>query len=128
MTHHDFATLPELVLATGRRADVAALHRTGLIWIIEIKSSVQDFRTDSKWHEYRDYCDAFFFAVPPDLPRDILPEDTGLIVADAYGAEILREAPEHRLPAARRKAVTLRFARAASGRLMGIDGRLSDFA
>lgn len=127
MTHRDFATLPELTLATGRRADIAALHRTGLIWIIEIKSSVADFRSDSKWHEYRDYCDAFFFAVPPDLPREILPEDTGLIVADPYGAEILRDAPEHKLPAARRKAVTLRFARAASGRLMGIGNRLSDF-
>ena len=116
----DFAAITELTLATGRRADIAAIDRGGTIWIVEIKSSVADFRADSKWPEYREFCDAFFFAVPPDIPSDILPGDVGLIVADGYGAEIVRDAPGHRLGAARRKAITLRFARAASGRLMGV--------
>lgn len=128
LVQRDFAALPEFVLASGRRADIAAIDRGGHIWIVEIKSSVQDFRADGKWPDYREYCDAFFFAVPPDLPTEILPEDTGLIIADAYGADIVRDAPTHALSAARRKAVTLRFARAATGRLMGVDGALSDFA
>lgn len=128
LTQRDFAALPEFSLATGRRADIIAVGPGGAVWIVEIKSSVQDFRSDGKWPDYRDYCDAFFFAVPPDLPLEILPDDTGLIVADAYGAEILRPAPEHKLVAGRRKSVILRFARAASGRLMGVDRVLSDFA
>jgi hypothetical protein len=111
------ATLPEFTLASGRRADVIALAPDGCLTIVEIKSSVADFRADRKWPDYRDFCDRFFFAVPETVPTEILPETTGLIVADSFGAAILREAPGHPLAGARRKAVTLRFARAAAGLL-----------
>ena len=111
------ATLPEFTLASGRRADVIALAPDGSLTIVEVKSSVADFRADRKWPDYRDFCDRFFFAVPETVPIEILPETTGLIIADAFGAAILREAPGHPLAGARRKAVTLRFARAAAGLL-----------
>lgn len=111
------AVLPELPLASGRRADLVALTRRGDIWIIEIKSSVEDFLVDRKWHEYRTHSDRLFFASHPDVPAEIFPADCGFILSDGYGAEILREAPEHRLPSATRKALMLRFARAGAGRL-----------
>jgi hypothetical protein len=117
---HGFAVLTEFTLATGRRADVTALKGNGQIWIIEIKSSPEDFYVDAKWPEYREYCDAFYFAVPPSLDRRIMPEDAGLIVADQYGADILREAPAHGLAGARRKSVTVSFARVAAQRLHGL--------
>jgi hypothetical protein len=107
----------ELALASGRRTDIVALGPDGTIWIIEIKSSVADFRADAKWPGYRDFCDRFSFAVPEDFPTEILPADAGLVLADGFGAAVVREAPEHRLVGARRKAVTLRFAHAAAGRL-----------
>ncbi|MBS9477239.1 MmcB family DNA repair protein [Ancylobacter radicis] len=112
--------VPEFVLASGRRADIAAIDARGEVWVIEIKSSVTDFRTDRKWTEYRLYCDRLFFAVAPDFPAKILPEDAGLIVADTFGAGLLREAPAHPLSAATRKALTLRLARTAASRLMGL--------
>ncbi len=115
-----FAGLPEFPLASGRRADIIAINDKGMIWIVEIKSSVADFRADNKWQDYWEYCDELYFAVPPDLPQDILPDETGLIVADAWGAEILRQPQPQTLAAARRKAVTLRFARAAALRLHGV--------
>jgi hypothetical protein len=115
-----YSALPEFPLVTGRRADIIAINEKGNIWIIEIKSSVADYRADNKWHEYWDYCDELFFAVPPELPQDILPDQTGLIVADPYGAEILRRPQVQSLAAARRKAVTLRFARAAALRLQAV--------
>jgi hypothetical protein len=111
---HGYACLNELPLPNGRRADVIGLSPSGNIWIVEVKSGVDDFRVDIKWPEYRDFCDALFFAVAPDFPVDILPADTGLILADRYGGEIVRAAPEHRLAPARRKAMTLRIARAAA--------------
>jgi hypothetical protein len=110
-------TMPEFTLANGRRADLIALAPCGLLTIVEIKSGVADFRADRKWPDYRDFCDRFYFAVPETMPQTLLPEDTGLIVGDAYGAMVLREAPHHPLAGARRKAVTLRFARAAAGLL-----------
>lgn len=113
-----FRAIPELSLASGRRADLAAIDETGSVWIVEIKSSLEDFRADAKWPEYRAWCDRLYFAVAPDFPREVLPNEAGLILADRYGAEIVREAPEHRLAGARRKAVLLRFARVAAGRLM----------
>lgn len=113
-----FRAIPELTLADGRRADLAAIDEAGSIWIIEIKSSLEDFRADGKWPDYRSWCDRLLFAVAPDFPQEVLPQDAGLILADRYGGEIVREAPEHRLTAARRKAVTLRLARVAAGRLM----------
>ena len=127
---HGFASVTELTLASGRRADIVGLGPCGTIWIVEIKSSVADFRADAKWPQYRDFCDRFFFAVPSDFPAEILPEEAGLILADSYGTEMVRGAPEHRLAGARRKAVTLRFAHAAAGRLhmlvdpQGADGRM----
>ncbi len=112
-----FAAMTELVLSGGRRADIAAIGRDGEIWIVEIKSSVEDFRTDQKWPEYGEFCDRLFFAIPHDVPQEILPNHTGLIVADAYGAEILRQQELEKLSAARRKAMLLRIARAGAHRL-----------
>jgi len=117
LSAHGLAPVPEVCLANGRRADVVAITGAGEVWIVEIKSSVEDFRADRKWPEYRGYCDRLLFAVAPAFPRDILPADTGLIVADRYGGEIIRSAPEHRLSGARRKAVTLRVVHAAALRL-----------
>jgi hypothetical protein len=110
----------ELPLLSGRRADLVALGGDGEIWIVEIKSSVEDFRADQKWCDYRMHCDRLFFATADHVPLDIFPVDTGLILADGYGAELVREAPEHRLHAATRKSVTLSFARAAAVRLQAL--------
>jgi len=115
-----FAMLTEFSLASGRRADVIALNGSGLIWIVEIKSSLEDYRADVKWPEYRDYCDRLFFAIPPAMEQAVMPPDAGLIVADNWGADILRHPPETILHASRRKAVTLAFARAAALRLHGL--------
>lgn len=111
------AMVTELGLASGRRADIAAIGAGGEIWIVEIKSSVADFRSDSKWPDYRRYCDRLFFATVAEVPSVIFPEDAGLIVTDGYGAEILREAPVHPLAGGTRKALLLRFAHAAARRL-----------
>lgn len=113
----DFACLSEVTLASGRRADLLALGPKQELWIIEVKSSVADFRADNKWPDYRQHCDRLFFATHPDVPQDIFPEEAGLILSDGFGAEILREAPEHKVAAATRKSVTLRFARHAAHRL-----------
>lgn len=110
-------SLCEVTLKSWRRADVMALMPDGRLVIVEVKSSLADYRADSKWHEYRDWCDSFLFAVAPEFPQDILPDDVGLIVADAFGAAQLRAGAPHPLAPARRKAVTLRFARAAASRL-----------
>jgi hypothetical protein len=115
-----FAMVSELPLATGRRADVVGLGPAGDIWIVEIKSSIEDFRADRKWREYRLSCDRLFFASHAGVPTEIFPEDAGLMLADQFGAEVLREAPEHRLPGATRKAMLVRFARAAAHRLHGL--------
>ncbi len=117
LAQHELTGLIEVTLANGRRADIMALSPAGTIWIVEIKSSVTDFQVDQKWPEYRDYCDALFFGVATDFPQEILPADTGLIVADRFGGEIIRPAPEHRLSPARRKALTLHYARLAAARL-----------
>ena len=115
-----FATLCEFTLASGRRADVVALNHAGRIWIVEIKSSIEDFRSDGKWPEYYDYCDRLYFAIPAHVDSDIIPADVGLIIADGWGAEVRREPPDQPLHASRRKAVTLSFARAAALRLHGL--------
>ena len=109
--------LPEISLSTGRRADLVALTRKGDLWIIEIKSAVEDFRVDRTWSEYGLHSDRFFFATHPDVPASIFPEECGFILSDGYGAEILRDAPEHRLAPATRKALMLRIARAGAARL-----------
>jgi hypothetical protein len=115
-----FAMVTELSLATGRRADVVALGPAGEIWIVEIKSSVEDFRVDMKWPDYRLSCDRFLFATHAGVPLDIFPRDAGLILADGYGAEVVRPAPEHRLAGATRKAMLPRFGQAAANRLHGL--------
>jgi hypothetical protein len=112
-----FATLTELPLLSGRRADIVALADDGTIHIVEIKSCIADFRADHKWPAYRAHCDRLSFAVPDSFPTDILPLDAGLVIADGYGAAILRDAPEHRLAPATRRAILLRFAHAAAHRL-----------
>src|SRR5690606_8425012 len=109
--------LPELPLASGRRADLVALMPKGDIWIIEIKSSIEDFRVDRKWPDYRLHSDRLFFASHPDVPTAIFPEECGFILSDGYGAEILRDAPEHRLAPATRKAMMFRLARVGAMRL-----------
>lgn len=114
---HGLAAILEVPLANGRRADLMGLTPSGEIWIVETKSCVEDFTVDQKWPDYRDYCDRFFFAVTEVFPRALIPEDVGLIVADGFGGAILREAPLLRLAGARRKAVTLLFARLAAQRL-----------
>jgi hypothetical protein len=115
-----FSVVTELPLASGRRADLVALGADGEVVIVEIKSSVADFRADQKWIDYRLHCDRLFFATALEVPCEIFPPDTGLIVADAYGAAIICEAPEHRLHAATRKSVLLAFARAAALRLSAL--------
>ena len=117
---HGFCVVPELPLASGRRADLVALDGAGEIWIVEIKSSIADFRADRKWMDYRAHCDRLFFATCQDVPCDIFPPDTGLIVADAFGAHFHCEAPEHRLAAPTRKSMMLAIARAAALRLQAL--------
>ncbi|MGA2565684.1 MAG: MmcB family DNA repair protein [Pseudolabrys sp.] len=117
---HGFSTVSELPLPSGRRADLVALDSSGEIWIVEIKSSVADFRADQKWQDYRLHCDRLLFATCMDVPCEIFPKDTGLIVADAFGAQMICEAPEHRLLAATRRSMMLLFARAAALRLQSL--------
>jgi hypothetical protein len=112
-----YQTLLEFRVGIGRRADVAGLDAGGRFIIAEIKSSTADFRADGKWPEYLPYCDAYYFAVADDFPRDILPSQHGLIVADEHDAVILREAPQRPMPAARRRAQILRFGLIAAQRL-----------
>ena len=115
-----FSAVSELALPSGRRADLVALSNASEIWIVEIKSSIEDFRADQKWMDYRLHCDRLFFATTMDVPCDIFPPDAGLIVADAFGASVVCEAPDHRLPAATRKSMLVRFARTASLRLQSL--------
>jgi hypothetical protein len=111
--------LEEFRLANGRRADVAGIDRAGLVTIVEVKSCRADYECDGKWAEYLGFCDRFFFAVDETFPIDLLPQDEGLILADRYGAAIRKPSQERKLVPARRKAVTLRFARQAALRLSG---------
>ncbi len=111
LTQLNIACLPEVVLPNHRRADLMALTDKGEIWIIEIKSGAPDFQADNKWPEYLPYCDCFYFAVSPDFPTDLLPNDTGLIFSDNYGAEIMRGNQQEKLPAARRQLLLRRMAR-----------------
>ena len=117
--HHNMACITELRLGNGRRLDVLALGSKGELWAVEVKSSVEDFRVDAKWQTYSDYCDRFFFAVPMEFPRDLIPEEEGLIVADRFEAAIVRPAEEFKLNAARRKKLLIDFGRVSAGRLRG---------
>ena len=125
-----FSCIGELSLPSGRRADLVALSARGEIWIVEIKSSAEDLRADHKWEDYRSHCDRLFFAFTQEMSCDLFPKDTGLIVADAYGAHLVCDAPEHRLPAPTRKLMTVRFALAAAqryGRLLDPQGHAEEF-
>ena len=115
-----FVTVEEMGLATGLRVDVMALGPKGEVWVVECKSGRADFAADRKWQGYLEFCDRFFWAVDDAFPVGLLPEATGLILADPYDAEILRMGPETPLPGARRKAVLHRFARHAALRLQGL--------
>jgi len=116
LSEMSYAPLAEVGLPNGRRADLMALGPRGEIVIVEVKSSAEDYLTDRKWGEYAPYCDAFFFAVAPEFPMSLLPDEPGLIVADGFGGAVVREAPRLPLVAARRKALTLAFARLAAFR------------
>jgi hypothetical protein len=111
---HDFVTVEELTPTPGLRVDVMALGPRGEIWVVECKSSRADFQGDAKWRGYLDWCDRYFWAVDSAFPADLLPPDTGLILADAYDAEIVRMGPETKLPGARRKVLIQKFARHAA--------------
>lgn len=120
LASHGFVSVEELVPARGLRVDVMALGPKGEVWIVECKSSRADFQTDHKWQGYLDWCDRFFWAVDSDFPTELLPDDCGLILADAYGGEIMRMAPEDKLAPARRKSVVQGFAQVAARRLHGL--------
>ena len=117
---HGFATVEEFVPERGKRLDVMALGPKGDIWVVECKSSRADFMSDGKWGGYLEWCDRYFWAVDSAFPVDLLPEDTGLIIADSYDAEILRMPSEARLAGARRRAVTQKFAMHAARRLQAL--------
>jgi len=119
LRQYNFLTLEEFVPISGLRVDVMALGPKGELWVVECKSSRADFQTDSKWQGYLEWCDRYFWAVDANFPTDLLPDSTGLIVADGYDGEIIRMGPESRLAAARRKKLTLKFARNAADRLHG---------
>jgi hypothetical protein len=117
---YGFVSIEEFVPTRGLRVDVMGLGPKGELWVIECKSSRADFQSDSKWHGYLEWCDRYFWAVDADFPTDLLPDDTGLILADQYSAEIIRMAPEDKLPAARRKVLTHKFATHAARRLQAL--------
>jgi hypothetical protein len=115
-----FSPILEFTLANGRRLDVAALGPDGTMLGVEIKVSVADLRGDLKWPEYMEFCELFYFAIPPDFPDHHVPDGTGLIVADRYGGAIVRPSARTTLHASRRKAVTLSFAKVAAERLASV--------
>jgi hypothetical protein len=112
-----FSPILEFSLANGRRLDVAALGPDGTVVGVEIKVAIPDLKADAKWPDYLEFCELFYFAIPPDFPDELVPPDTGLIIADRYGGAIVRPAPTSILHASRRRAVTLRFAKVAAERL-----------
>jgi hypothetical protein len=121
MRQAGFSVLLEMPLPDGRRADIFAIDRKGAVTIVEVKSSIEDWRVDLKWPDYLDWCDQLYFAVPVDFPRALIPDEIGLIVADAYGGEILRHPPARALAAARRKSLLVDCARLASERLARLE-------
>jgi hypothetical protein len=121
-----YSPILEFTLANGRRLDVAALGGDGCVLGVEIKVALADLRGDTKWPEYLEFCDRFYFAIPPDFPDEFVPPNTGLIVADRYGGAIVRPSPSWQIHPSRRKAVTLRFAKCAAERLAGVIELTSD--
>ncbi len=123
-----FGTMTEFTLRNRRRVDVIGIAGDGRIVIVEVKSSEADYRADLKWRDYLDFCDAFYFAVPEDFPKQLIPQDCGLLAADGFGAEILREPKEGRVNPARRKSLITRFAHTASLRLQTLTDPDSEFS
>ncbi len=117
---HGFVSIEEFVPARGLRVDVMALGPKGELWVIECKSSRADYQSDSKWQGYLEWCDRFFWAVDTEFPVDLFPEETGLIIADAYDAEIIRMAPEEKIAPARRKKMIQKFAMDGARRLQSM--------
>jgi len=115
-----YSVLAEFPLPNGRRADLIALGKDGSIRIVEVKSSLADFRADMKWTHYRPFCDRFYFAIPLVLPAQHFPEDVGLIVADAHGGSLERDSPAHGVAPATRRTMLVRFGALAAERLHGI--------
>ena len=122
LASHGFAVIEEFVPDRGLRVDVMALGPKGELWVVECKSSRADFLCDAKWQGYLPWCDRYFWAVDEAFPTDLLPEGSGLMIADGYDAEILRMAPEVRLAPARRKAMIQKFATHAARRLQALRG------
>ena len=116
-----YRTITEFQLPSGRRADVMAVNAKCDILIVELKSSVADFRSDTKWSDYLEYCDAFYFGVGPDFPQTLIPDHCGLLIADAYGACLVRACGAARLNAARRRSLILQWGLAAAARLHRIE-------
>jgi hypothetical protein len=117
MIQEGYSPILEFTLANGRRLDVAALGGDGTVVGVEIKVAIPDLKGDMKWPEYLEFCELFYFAIPPDFPDELVPPETGLIVADRYGGAIVRPSPIAQIHASRRKAVTLRFAKVAAERI-----------
>lgn len=117
---HGFVTVEEFVPARGLRVDVLGLGPKGELWVVECKSSRADFSADQKWHNYLEWCDRYFWAVDLDFPTDLLPQGTGLMIADPYDAEIVRMAPEDKVAPARRKVMVQKFATHAARRLQAL--------
>ncbi|MEP2031557.1 MAG: MmcB family DNA repair protein [Paracoccaceae bacterium] len=120
LSSHGIVSIEEFVPDRGLRVDVMGLGKKGEIWVVECKSSRADFQTDTKWPGYLEWCDRYFWAVDGEFPTDLLPQDTGLIIADSYDAEIIRMAPEDKLAPARRKKLIQKFATHAARRLQGL--------
>lgn len=118
------SSISEFTLPSGRRADIAGLAEDGSFWIVEVKSCVEDFRADTKWPEYLEQCNRFYFAAPDTVPQSLFPEEHGLILCNGFEAEIVSEAEERRLAPARRASLTRRFAQAAARRLMTLENAL----
>lgn len=125
---HGLASVTELMLPDGKRADVAALGKSGELWIIEVKSCLADLKADSKWQDYADYCDRLWMAVDRRFPIEVIPDTAGLIIADRYGADIMRQADKHAMPAPRRRSMTLQFARTAAARLQTLRDPQSEWS
>ncbi|MGV6805116.1 MAG: MmcB family DNA repair protein [Ruegeria sp.] len=117
LSTHGFVSIEEFVPTRGLRVDVMGLGPKGELWVVECKSGRADFQSDSKWQGYLDWCDRFFWAVDTEFPTDLLPPETGLIIADAYDAEIVRMSPETKIAGARRKKMVQKFAMDAARRL-----------
>lgn len=117
LKHYDFACIEEFVPIKGARVDIIAVGPKGEIWIIECKSSANDYLQDQKWEKYLPFCDRYFWAVPQNFPTNILPAYDGLIIADSYDAEIIRYGPEYKINPQKRKKIITKIARNASDRL-----------